>query len=54
LKKKSNAFLLALHITAINYYKGGALYNPTFVFSNGDLSPPKKSYWEEPTDTKSV
>ena len=35
LKKMSNEKLLELFITQIDYYNGGALYNPTFVFSNG-------------------
>ena len=54
LKKKSSKFLSSLFLTEILYYSGGALYNATFKFSNGALSPPKNSYWDEPTDSKEV
>ena len=54
LKKQSTEFLCRLYLAKLHYYQGGALYNPTFEFSNGAISPPKDSYWEEPSNTANV
>ena len=54
LKRKSNAVLATIFIEKMEYFAGGALYNPTFIFSNGERSPPSKSYWEEDSDHSTV